>query len=120
MQFCKEAGFFEVVFEGDAAQVVAEINSGPPHLSKSGHFVESICQEIHYLPTIDFKHVHQESNMAAHVMAKHALTSNENRCWLEDIPNCIFQIVCREQFFPYIMFVFRIKLFCCFSVIKMR
>jgi ribonuclease HI len=46
VQFCKEVGFFEVLFEGDAAQVVADIKSKRPQFSKSGIFVESIRSEI--------------------------------------------------------------------------
>jgi len=42
MQFSKEAGFWEVIFEGDAAQVVKEIKSDPPFLSKVRHFIEGI------------------------------------------------------------------------------
>jgi ribonuclease HI len=35
MQFSKEVGFWEVIFKGDAAQVVKEIKSDPPLLSKA-------------------------------------------------------------------------------------
>jgi hypothetical protein len=77
VQFHKKVGFFEVVFEGDVAHVVTEINSAPPHLSKSGYFVESICQEIHNLQTAMFIHVHIKANMAAHMIAKHPLDCKE-------------------------------------------
>jgi hypothetical protein len=42
MIFCKEVGFFDVIFEGDALQVVKEIQSTPPYTSRFGHFVGSI------------------------------------------------------------------------------
>jgi len=98
VQICKDVGFFDVVFEGDAAQVIAEINSNSSHLSVSGHFVESIGNEIKHLRTIIFIHTHREANMAAHMMAKHTLICKEDGCWPEDIPVCISQIVCRELF----------------------
>jgi hypothetical protein len=44
--FCKAIDFSEVIFEGDSAQVKAEITSSPPHLSKNGHLTESIVQEL--------------------------------------------------------------------------
>jgi hypothetical protein len=44
--FCKECGFLDVIFEGDASQVVNEIHSKPPFLSTTSHLIESISQEI--------------------------------------------------------------------------
>jgi ribonuclease HI len=44
--FSKEVGFFDVIFEGDALQVVQEIQSTSPHACNFGHFVESIKQEL--------------------------------------------------------------------------
>jgi ribonuclease HI len=38
--FCKELGLSKVIFEGDAAQVIYDINSLPPHFSKAGHITE--------------------------------------------------------------------------------
>lgn len=72
MQFSKE-GVFEVIFEGDAAQVVSELHSDPPYLSEIGHFIESIIQELQGLRSARFVHVHRESNIiAAHVFANEA------------------------------------------------
>jgi hypothetical protein len=39
--FCKEVGFLVVILEGDALKIVKEINSDPPFLSRTGHFVEA-------------------------------------------------------------------------------
>jgi ribonuclease HI len=49
VQFCKEVGFLDVMLEGDASQVIREVNSGPPILSRIGHFVESIRREVKFL-----------------------------------------------------------------------
>jgi ribonuclease HI len=54
MQFSKEAGFWEVIFEGDAVLVVKEIKSNPPFLSKIGHFIESIHQEMQHFRPVSF------------------------------------------------------------------
>jgi len=43
VQFSLEVGFFDVVFEGDEQTVIKEINSQPPHISRIGHFIESIA-----------------------------------------------------------------------------
>jgi hypothetical protein len=39
--YCKEVGFLDMIFEGDALQVVREMNSKPPYASRIGHYVES-------------------------------------------------------------------------------
>jgi ribonuclease HI len=40
--FCKQAGFFIVLLEGDAKQVVNEVNHGSINMSIGGHFIEGI------------------------------------------------------------------------------
>lgn len=40
--FCKQAGFFNVLLEGDAKQVVNKVNHGSINLSTGGHFIEGI------------------------------------------------------------------------------
>lgn len=42
----KEIGFRDVILERDALQIVQKINSENPNLSRIGHFVESIRQEL--------------------------------------------------------------------------
>jgi hypothetical protein len=49
VRFCKKVGFFEVILEGDTIQVVDEIRSPLPHLSKFGQLTESIVQKLHGL-----------------------------------------------------------------------
>jgi ribonuclease HI len=38
VSFSSKVGFFNVFFEGDALNVIREVNSNPPHLSRSDHF----------------------------------------------------------------------------------
>jgi hypothetical protein len=44
--FIKELSFPDTILEGDALQIIQEINSRRPNLSKISHFVESIQQEL--------------------------------------------------------------------------
>jgi hypothetical protein len=44
--FSKEVGFFDVIFEGDALQIVQEINTVLPSYSNCGHFIEGVKQEL--------------------------------------------------------------------------
>jgi hypothetical protein len=42
VMFCREAGFWDFIKEGDALKVAKEINSNPPYLSRLGNFVEGV------------------------------------------------------------------------------
>jgi hypothetical protein len=72
MQFSKEMRFLDAVFEGDAAQVVKEINSAPPYGSRVGHFLENIHIEKGYFRSVSFVFTPRECNAAAHVLAREA------------------------------------------------
>lgn len=98
--FYKEVSFFEVVFEGDSVQVVEEIHSKPPFLSSSGHFIESIVQELNGFRFASFVHVTRDCNTVAHTLAKEALEHYEEMCWLEETPDCIGNFNFRECIDP--------------------
>jgi ribonuclease HI len=100
MQFCQEAGFFDVLFEGDAALVVKEINSAPSFLSKVGHFIESIHVDLVNFKVEKFSFIPRECNEAAHILAKKATRSKIERNWIEECPLSILNIVTREQHCP--------------------
>jgi len=72
MIFSKEAGFIEVIFEGDAAQVVKEIMTRHPSFAKIGHFTESIHQEMGNFYYANFQAILRECNSTAHILAKEA------------------------------------------------
>jgi ribonuclease HI len=95
--FCKECGFLDVIFEGDASQVVNEIHSKPPFLSTTSHLIGSISQEIQGLRSATFVHVHRECNGAAHLLAKEAAIHEEEMCWIEDTPYFLDTVILRER-----------------------
>jgi len=97
VQFCIEVGFFDVVFEGDAQTVIKEIDSQPPHLSRIGHFIESIASVRQQCRNSNFVYVHRSINGAAHVLACEAAFSNVNETWLEDTLRSIAHIVTKES-----------------------
>jgi ribonuclease HI len=97
VKFCKEVGFFEVILEGDAAQVVNGIISPLPHLAKSGHLTESIIQELQGFKSAIFVHVKRECNNVAHTLARLAVDQNFSDVLLEEPPNCIVDLIVRER-----------------------
>jgi ribonuclease HI len=98
--FCKEVGFLDVIFEGDALQVVREMNSKPPYASRIGHYVESFQQERVGLRYSTFAHAYREANGVAHALARYAISCKIDNVWLEDIPPFILAIVTRELVVP--------------------
>lgn len=98
--FCKEVGFSQVIFEGDASQVILDINSPPPHFSKAGHLTEIVIKELEGFRKAIFVHVPRELNEVAHTLAKEAAVRKIDDCWLEEVPECIFSLVVREKSFP--------------------
>jgi ribonuclease HI len=95
--FCKEVGFSQVIFEGDASQVILDINSPPPHFSKAGHLTESVIKELRSFRKATFVHVPRELNEVAHTLAKEAAVRKVDNCWLEEVPVCISSLVVREK-----------------------
>lgn len=101
--FCKEVGFFDIILEGDALQIVLEIkliNSGLPFLSRFGHFIDSINRELSSFRSTKFVHVPRELNSAAHVLAKEASLHCLDHVWLEETPSGISDVVLREHVCP--------------------
>jgi ribonuclease HI len=98
--FCKAWGFFEVILEGDAKQVIDEVNSATPNLNAAGHFVEGITAEIQGLRVASMVHVGREANSAAHCLANEVSSTSLDSVWLEEISSCILQVVLRESLLP--------------------
>jgi hypothetical protein len=96
VSFSKEVGFFEVIFEGDALNVIKEVNSNPPFLSSVGHLVEGIRNEVGFFRTYSFVHVARGLNEAAHILAKTVITNVVDDVWLEEIPPCILETITRD------------------------
>jgi ribonuclease HI len=98
--FYKATGFFKVILERDAKQVIDEVISATPNLNAATHFVEGITAEIQGLRDVSMVHVGREANNAAHCLANEASSTFIGSVWLEEIPNCILHVVLRESLFP--------------------
>jgi hypothetical protein len=64
--------FFAVIFEGNAKEIVKEINSNPPFLYRAGHFIESIIHEVRGCSFSSFQYVSRNFNFAAHTLSREA------------------------------------------------
>jgi hypothetical protein len=95
--FCKELGFSNVLFEGDALQVIKAIEVEDPCLRNYGHIIDCIRREINSLENGRFIHVKREANNAAHTPAKLATIHVTLPTWKGDVPPSIGDIVRREK-----------------------
>jgi len=85
IRFCMEMEFREIIFEGDAAQVIDDICSLLPHLSNSGHITESIVHDIYHLTSAKFIHIKREVH------------KNLSSCWMVQPPACIINLLVRDR-----------------------
>jgi len=69
-------------------------------MSRNGHLVEGIQQEMSSYRSSCIVHVRREANSAAHTLIREATNHVINSVWFEDIPNSIFGIVNRERIYP--------------------
>ena len=72
--FYKEMGYNNVIFEGDAMQVIKAIKVEGPSMSSCGNMIDCIRGELRSLENASFIHVSWEANNAAHTLAKLATT----------------------------------------------
>jgi hypothetical protein len=79
-----------VSFDGDALNVMREVNSTPSYLSRSSHFIEGIKQVVLHLRSYSFADVPIALNEATHTLVKSVAANFCDDVWLEDITSCIF------------------------------
>jgi hypothetical protein len=96
----KKIGIYDIILEGYAKQVVIDINSKSHILNRFGHFMEGIRLELSSLRYSLVVHVWREANLAAHCLARAAVTHVTYTIRLEEIPSIIFDIVYRESIVP--------------------
>lgn len=98
--FSKGVGLMDIIMEGDALQVVNEINEEFPSLSRIRHFTEGIKSELKSLRSFSVIHVKREINSTAHVLAKAAVLHVRDTIWLEETLSQVSDIVFREFVCP--------------------
>jgi hypothetical protein len=87
---------FDIILEGNAIQVVKEINSDSQPLNRFGHFIEGIRSALSSLRSFHVVYVRRETNLVAYFLAREAVTHVINSIWLEKTPPIIYDIVHRE------------------------
>ena len=94
--WCQEQNFQDVIFEGDALQVVKEVNSNRHCSSYYGHLVEDVKHGLRRLKSAKFSHVCHSANVVAHELATLARTHVTDVIRWNFLPPSISGIVQRE------------------------
>ena len=87
-----EAGFRELIIEGDNATVMRTIMSSEVNFSRLGHIFEDIGF-IADSQTFSFSCVKRSANSAAHALAKYARLVDDEVVWLEESPPPILEVL---------------------------
>ncbi|KAF5458623.1 hypothetical protein F2P56_022640 [Juglans regia] len=86
---CKQIGISRVMLEGDALNVVKDINSEAKDWSSVGLIIQDIKAELQNLEYGSVDYISRNSNCMAHCLAKDALKLSQESITMEGIPLCI-------------------------------
>nr|XP_023887446.1 uncharacterized protein LOC111999548 [Quercus suber] len=84
--FAMEAGFSELVVEGDNSIVMRAISGSTCHNSWLGHIYDDICVYLNGLQQASISCIKRGGNMVAHSLAKYAKNIDDVVYWIEDSP----------------------------------
>jgi ribonuclease HI len=97
INFCKELGIQRLQLEGDAKNVVNAIISREENWSRMGHIIDDAKKLLEGFQHWEINFVGRNANFAAHIIAIQAAQISVAREWLGEIPDCILEVIQREQ-----------------------
>ena len=86
MEFVREAGFTELVIEGDNVNVMKSVSASGADQSRLGHIIQDIKWLTQGLRKVSFSYVRRVANSVAHGLARYAKYIKEDMYWIEDNP----------------------------------
>ena len=96
IQFAWDLQLKEVVIESDSSTVISALTSTTPPPSSIQKVIEGSKQSLKCFNTWSVVHVRRSGNVAAHLMAKNAITDLDYVVWVEDIPPIIAMQVSKD------------------------
>ena len=85
MEFVREAGFTELVIEGDNVNVMKSVSASGAGQSRLGHIIQDIKWLTQGLRKVS-SYVRRVANSVAHGLARYAKYVKEDMYWIEDKP----------------------------------
>ena len=86
LEFAIDAGFTEIILEGDNAMVMKTISKTQPDLSRLGLIYEDIWCLVASFRSISSNCVRRSANSVAHALARFARLIDNEIVWLEEDP----------------------------------
>ena len=86
MEFALDAGFSNLIMEGDNSNVMQSIVSAQTDWSCLGNLYDDICCLAGRLRHVEFRGIRRTANGVAHSLARFARNLSEDIFWLEDSP----------------------------------
>jgi hypothetical protein len=89
---CSSLGLTKIMLEGDSLEVVKALQTEGPCWSRFGLMINDAKILLNSLQEWRVCHVKRAGNMAAHKLAKHGLTVEEDHLWNADFPSFVRDI----------------------------
>ena len=86
LEFAVDAGFSELIVEGDNINVMRAVSSSTMNFSMLGNVIAAIRCILCGLRGVSISCVKREGNQVAHVLAKFAKGLDEDLFWMEEVP----------------------------------
>ena len=86
LEFAIDAGFTEIILEGDNAMVMKVISQAQPDLSRLGLIYEDIWCLVAGFKSISYNCIRRSANSVAHALARFARILDNEIIWLEEDP----------------------------------
>ena len=86
LEFAREAGFTDLVVEGDNVSVMNSLSASGVDHSWLGHITQDIKWLTQGLRKVSFSYVRRAAKSVAHGLARYAKNVKEDVYWIEDNP----------------------------------
>ena len=86
VEFATDAGFFELVIEGDNSNVMKALSSSSVDQSLLGNVVDDVRHLVCGMHWVNFNCIRRGGNRVAHALTQHARNIFEDVFWMEDSP----------------------------------
>lgn len=97
LEIYNELAFSKVNMEGDVALVINGVNNVEEDYSWMGHIIEDIKIFLKGRKEWRVRYIPREGNNVAHLLAKHALSLEEEKIWIEGVPFVITSALRRDK-----------------------
>ena len=98
IEFAIDAGFTELIMEGDNTAVMQALTSSGANQSHLGHIIQDIQWLAQGLRWVRFSCVNRGVNSVAHVLARYAKHIREDMYWMEDAPPLALNALYHDSF----------------------